>query len=150
MGPDPTRAYFWPAVNKRPTCLQPRYFLTQPEEIFFDPKVKKFKNLTFLGEIFQIQTQTINGWPNPGQKNLTRPDPSLDRSKCFNTNFTFSGKTKILVLGESTAAVGLETRQSNDSKWVSSFHYPDNCSHSEDNNEQWCGKCTWGYKMSDF
>jgi len=35
--------------------------MTQPEEIFFDPKGKKLKNLTFLGEIFQIQTQTING-----------------------------------------------------------------------------------------
>jgi len=35
MGPDPTRAYFWPAVNKRPTRLWPRYFLTQPEAIFF-------------------------------------------------------------------------------------------------------------------
>jgi len=62
--PDPTRAYFWPAV-KRPTRLRPGYFPTQPEEIFFDPKGKKLKNLTFLGEIFQIQTQTINGWPDP-------------------------------------------------------------------------------------
>jgi len=28
----------------------------------------------FLGEIFQIQTQTINGWPNPTRvkKNFTR------------------------------------------------------------------------------
>jgi len=34
---------------------------TQPEVIFFDPKGKKLKNLTFLGEIFQIQTQTISG-----------------------------------------------------------------------------------------
>jgi len=31
MGPDPTRAYFWPAVNKRPTCLWPGYFPTRPE-----------------------------------------------------------------------------------------------------------------------
>jgi len=28
----------------------------------------------FLGEIFQIQTQTINGWPDPSHKKLTRPD----------------------------------------------------------------------------
>jgi len=78
MGPDPTdptRAYFWPAVNKRPTCLRPRYFATRPEEIFFDLKGKKLKNLTFLGEIFQIQTQIINGWPDPSHKKLTRPDP---------------------------------------------------------------------------
>jgi len=28
---------------------------------FFDPKGKKSKNFAFLGEIFQIQNQTING-----------------------------------------------------------------------------------------
>jgi len=33
---------------------------------FFDPKGKKLKKLTFLGEIFQ--TQTINGSPDLGQK----------------------------------------------------------------------------------
>jgi len=72
MDPDLTQAYFWPAVNKRPTRLWPRYFLTQPEEVFFWSEGKKLKNLTFLGEILQIQTQTINGWPSPGQKFLTR------------------------------------------------------------------------------
>jgi len=80
--PNPTQAYFWPAVNKRLTRLRPTYFLTQPEEIFFDPKGKKLKKLIFLREIFQIQTHTINGWPdltratknwpNPGQKFLTQ------------------------------------------------------------------------------
>jgi len=35
MSPDPTRAYFWPAVNKKPvTRLWPRYFLTRAEELF--------------------------------------------------------------------------------------------------------------------
>jgi len=29
----------------------------------------------FLGEISQIQTQTINGWPDLSHKKLTRPDP---------------------------------------------------------------------------
>jgi len=74
MGPDLTQAYLWPAVNKRPTRLQPGYIPTLPEEIFFDPKGK---NLTFLGEIFQIQTQTIvatKNWPDRGQKVLTRTD----------------------------------------------------------------------------
>jgi len=73
-GPWPglTRAYFWPAVNKTPTCLRPGYFPTWPEDILFDPKGKKLKNLTFWGEIFQIQTQTINGWPDPSHK-MTRP-----------------------------------------------------------------------------
>jgi len=72
MGPNPTRAYFWPAVNKRLTCLWPGYFLTWPEG-------KKLKNLTFLGEIFQNQTQTIYGWPDPTQtgSKIFDPDPSL-------------------------------------------------------------------------
>jgi len=34
IGPDLTWAYFWPAVNKGPNSLWPRYFLTQPVEIF--------------------------------------------------------------------------------------------------------------------
>jgi len=34
MGPDPTRAYFWSAVNKRLTHFWPRYFLTWPKENF--------------------------------------------------------------------------------------------------------------------
>jgi len=34
------------------------------------------KNFMVLGEIFQIQAQTINGWPDPGQ-NFFDPDPSL-------------------------------------------------------------------------
>jgi len=44
MGPDPTRAYFWPAVNKRLTRLWPEYFLTWPKEIFFTrrEKIEKF------------------------------------------------------------------------------------------------------------
>jgi len=86
--PDPTRAYFWPAVNKRPTRLWPGYFPTRPEAIFFDPKEKKLKNLTFLAEISWILNQTINGRPDPSHKKLTRPgskifdpDPSLHRSE---------------------------------------------------------------------
>jgi len=35
MGSDPTRAYFWPSVNKKSICLWLSYFLTRPEEIFF-------------------------------------------------------------------------------------------------------------------
>jgi len=82
MGPDLTQAYFWPAENKRPTRLRLGYFPTRRD--FFDSKGKKLKNLTFLREIFQIQTQTIYGWPNPSHKKLTQPgskifdlDPSL-------------------------------------------------------------------------
>jgi len=68
-----TQAYFWPAVNKRQTRPWRGYFLTRPEEIFFDPKVKKMKNLTFLGEIFQ--TQTIDGWPNLIRVKIFWPGP---------------------------------------------------------------------------
>jgi len=78
MGPDPTRAYFWPAVNKRPT--QVLSDPTQPKVIFFDPKGKKLKNLPFLGEIFKIQTQTINVWPDPTwiKKFCPRPITNLN------------------------------------------------------------------------
>jgi len=34
--------------------------LTWPKEILFDLMGKKIKNLGFLGEIFQTQTQTIS------------------------------------------------------------------------------------------
>jgi len=57
-GPDPTRAYFWPAVNKKLIFF---HFSNQPDEISFDPKGKKLKNLGFLGENFQTQTQTKDG-----------------------------------------------------------------------------------------
>jgi len=69
MGPDPTRAYFWPVVNKRTTRHWPGYFLTWP-------KVKEIENLTFLGEIFRIQTQAIDGWPNPTRPKLQKIDPT--------------------------------------------------------------------------
>jgi len=59
----------WPAVNKWPTLPWSGYFLTQPKEISFDPKEKIWD---FLEEIFIIQTQTKDGWPDPGQKCLTR------------------------------------------------------------------------------
>jgi len=39
--PDLTQAYFWPAVNRRPTRLWPGYFLTRLEEIFFAQREKK-------------------------------------------------------------------------------------------------------------
>jgi len=71
MGPDPIWAYFWPAVNKRLARLSSRYFLFRPEAIFFfNIRREKLKNLTFLGEIFKTQTQTINGWPDLSYKNF--------------------------------------------------------------------------------
>jgi len=70
MGPDPTRAYIWPGSNKRPTQL--RYFLAQPDEIFFYPKgkIEKFG-------IFRVNFPNPNTYqrcwpdPTPSNKNLT-------------------------------------------------------------------------------
>jgi len=58
-----------------PTRLWPRHFLTWLEGNFF-------KNLKYLGDIFQIQTQNINGWPNLARatKNLPERDSSLGES----------------------------------------------------------------------
>jgi len=77
----PTQAYFWPAVNKRLTRLCPRYFLTQPGEIFLTWRAKSWKNLGLYGEIFQCQTQTKEGWPDPYKKHLwPRPVTTLKLS----------------------------------------------------------------------
>jgi len=66
MGLDPTRAYFWPAVNKRPTQLWPWYFLTRPDEIFFYPKGKKlgFSKLRSKPKMADL-TWVKNFWPWP-------------------------------------------------------------------------------------
>jgi len=75
--PDPTQAYFWPAVNKKPTCLWHGYFLTRPEE-------KKIGKFDILGGNFPNSnpnhkwltrpnlTPATKNWPYLGQKNLTR------------------------------------------------------------------------------
>jgi len=49
MGPDPIRAYFWPAVNKWMTYLWPGYFLIWPNEIDLIQR-EKLKNWDFLGK----------------------------------------------------------------------------------------------------
>jgi len=76
MGPDLIRAYFWPIVNKRPTRLRPRYFLTRPQEIFFDPKVKIEKFDVFRGKFPNSNpNHKWLTWPDPSHKNW--PDPTL-------------------------------------------------------------------------
>jgi len=63
MGPDPTRAYFWPAVNKRPT------------RVLSDPTRSDF----FLNEGKKIEKFYVFRWnfqnSNPNHKCLTRPEP---------------------------------------------------------------------------
>jgi len=73
LDPDLTWAYFWPAVNKRPTQLWRGYFLIQPKNIFLTRRAKNWE-IRDSGENFQ--TQTKDGWPNPSIKNLTWPNPS--------------------------------------------------------------------------
>jgi len=62
--------------NKMLTRLWPGYFSTRPKEIFLTRREKKWK-------IFQIQTQTINGWPDPTQPNPQKIDPTRSGSKNF-------------------------------------------------------------------
>jgi len=67
MGPDLTRDYFWPTVNKRRTRLWPGYFLTRPKEIFltWSEKIEKF-------DVFR-QNFTNS---NPNHKWMTPHDPT--------------------------------------------------------------------------
>jgi len=79
MGPYPTQAYFWPAVNKSWARLWPEYFLTQPEEIFLTRREKIEKFNIFRGNFPN---------PNPNHRWLTQPrllkvDPTRNRTKNF-------------------------------------------------------------------
>jgi len=66
MGPYPTRAYFWLAVNKRPTCLWPRYFLTRGENIEkFDVFRRNFPNPNHIQLTQPYLTRATKNWPEP-------------------------------------------------------------------------------------
>jgi len=54
--PDTTRAYFWPAVNKGPTCPWPGYFLIRRDFLTQKGKIWNF------GEKF---SRFRGGWPDP-------------------------------------------------------------------------------------
>jgi len=90
--PNPTWAYCWPAVNKRPTWLWPAHFLTRPDEIFFDP------NLRFLGEIFKTQTQTKDGWSNPARATKLWPYPTRVKNFWPRPIITDSAVISIVIL----------------------------------------------------
>jgi len=66
----PTRAYFWPVVNKGLIWLWPWYFLTRPFEIFLTPSEKSWK--------FDIFRRNFPN-PNPNHRWLTRPSPSYKK-----------------------------------------------------------------------
>jgi len=57
MGPDLTRAYFLPTVNKGPIHLWPGYFLTRPDTDVANP--------TQSGQQKNDPTQVENFWPWP-------------------------------------------------------------------------------------
>jgi len=72
MGPDPTRAYFWLAVNSRTTCLWPGYFLTRPKDISMSQREK-------------IEKFGIFRWnfPNPDSNHRWLTWPTLTQVKIF-------------------------------------------------------------------
>jgi len=65
MGPDPTQAYFWPAVNKRPTRLRPGTFQPNPKRFFWPDRKKIQKFDIFSGKFPNSNLKTINGWSGP-------------------------------------------------------------------------------------
>jgi len=68
--PDPTELTFGPAVNKRPTCLWPGYFLAWPEEIFL--------------------TRATKNWPTRPGLNFFDPDPSLLYREMVKVKYTLT------------------------------------------------------------
>jgi len=77
MGPGPTRAYFWPAVNKRLTPFDPVTFRPDPKRFFFNPKGKNWTIWRFLGGNFPNSNPNHKWLTRPGSK-IFDPDPSLE------------------------------------------------------------------------
>jgi len=81
MGPDPTRAYLWPAVNKRPNHLWP-----DPKRLFLTRRGKKIETFAIFRGNFPNPNRNHKWltWPDLSQKKLSGPrsknfdpDPSL-------------------------------------------------------------------------
>jgi len=86
MGPETTRAYFWPGVNKRPTLLWPGYFLTRPHEIFLTRKVKNWKFGILKGKFSDAKPKPkMADLIRPGSKKFD-PDSSLSSMSLMTTN----------------------------------------------------------------
>jgi len=79
MGPDPSLLLTRSKKEADPALTRILSDLTRSN--FFYPKGRKLKNLTFLGDIFEIQTHTTNGWPDPTR--ATKIWPDLTRVKKF-------------------------------------------------------------------
>jgi len=82
LGPDPTRAYFWPAVNKRPTHLWPGYLLNGPKRFFWPEGLKIFNFDLFTGNF--PNPNTNHRWlPRPVSTRATKNWPDLTQVKKF-------------------------------------------------------------------
>jgi len=81
MGPDPTQAYFWLAVNKRPTHLWPGYILTRLDDIFLSEGEKIEKLGIFRGNFTNPINQRWLTWPDPSR--VTKIDPDPNQVKTF-------------------------------------------------------------------
>jgi len=74
MGPDPTQAYFLPAVNKGQPAFDPGTFWPDPKRFFLTWGERNWK--IWLGETFRTQAKTKDGWgaemgPDPTGPKLT-------------------------------------------------------------------------------
>jgi len=88
---DPTRSYFWPALNKSPTSFWPGYFLTQPEEIFW-PNGKKIKKF----DVFRGSFPNLN----PNHRWLTQPEPlKIDPTRLIDVDSTQGSQQLELIYG---------------------------------------------------
>jgi len=70
MGPDLTQAYFWPAVNKRPTHNWPRIFWPSLKRFFL---IRSEKNCDFQGKFSKSKLK-------PKMADPTQPSPSNKKS----------------------------------------------------------------------
>jgi len=88
---DPSQAYFWPEVNRRPTCLWPGYFLTWPKDIFLIrrghswAKFSKFKPKPKMADPTQHDS-SYKKLTRPGSE-IFDPDPSLIRNSNNQVNW---------------------------------------------------------------
>jgi len=91
MGFDLTQAYFWPAVNKRPTRLWSGFFLTQADEIFFIRRAKNWKIWDFKGKFSNAKpkskmadmTRATKTWPDSTQVKKIWPRPITSLDSCY-------------------------------------------------------------------
>jgi len=90
MGPDPTRACFWPAVNKRPGT-----FWHDPTRFFLARKAKNWKIWDFKGKFYNAKPKPKMADPTRVKNFWSRPIPR--KSVQLKTNQCQIGQKKIKV-----------------------------------------------------